>query len=860
MANNNKKTKKQTKKTSTRAAMKKEVKSRNADVGMFDVVTGIGKVELSMFVVGLILVVVALFMLVSFCSYIGTGSADFSLLEKGADLANEDLQYKNACGSWGANLAYFFINQCFGLASFIVPPYLIILGFRMMKIYRVTLVRKFILMALLLVWASVCLAFMGHLVPVLDDSFISLGGNHGRNVVDYLSRRIGEPGVFVVLATTGVLYLIYVSVRTIEIIRKIFRLEFLKREKAKIEEANELDEEEGEDEEEDSSTEETTSPIVADVKLDDEGSFVATGDGGNAVTFEFGDGENASQPATDNSADLAALFDEAYNINQPTKSGEEKDEEEKTEGDKHELDIEVNTTEEGTGDIERGDMNTPYDPKLDLEQYKYPTIDLIKSNEDTQQIVDPIEQNANKDRIIQVLHNFGVEISSIKATIGPTITLYEIVPAEGVRITKIRNLEDDIALSLAAEGIRIIAPIPGKGTIGIEVPNKKKCIVSMESVLNSKAYQESTMELPCAVGKTITNEVFMFDLAKAPHLLVAGATGQGKSVGLNAIIASLLYKKHPAELKIVMVDPKKVEFSIYTPIANHFLARLEEEDECIITDVQKVVKTLNSLCQLMDTRYDLLKMAGCRNIKEYNAKFKARQLNPENGHEFMPYIVVVVDEFGDLIMTAGKEVELPICRIAQLARAVGIHMIIATQRPQASIISGAIKTNFPARMAFKVSSMIDSRVVLDRPGAQQLIGRGDMLFLSGSDPVRVQCAFLDTPEVSNICNFVAKQQSYLHPLYLPEVIADGGEAGPTGNMDTKHLDPLFAEVAKFVVNSQQGSTSMIQRNYSIGYNRAGKIMDQLEKMGVVGSQIGSKPREVLIKDPLTLEGLLNTLH
>ncbi len=505
------------------------------------------------------------------------------------------------------------------------------------------------------------------------------------------------------------------------------------------------------------------------------------------------------------------------------------------------------------------DINAPYDPKLDLPNYKYPLLSLIASDVDSSPAIDMAEQNANKDRITHVLRQFGVEISSIKATIGPTITLYEIVPAEGTRISKIRNLEDDIALSLAAEGIRIIAPIPGKGTIGIEVPNKKKCIVSMESILSSKVYQNSTMELPCAVGKTITNEVFMFDLAKAPHLLVAGATGQGKSVGLNAIIASLLYKKHPAELKIVMVDPKKVEFSIYSPIENHFLARLEEEDDCIITDVQKVVKTLTSLCQLMDTRYDLLKKAGCRNIKEYNAKFKERKLNPEHGHEFMPYIVVVVDEFGDLIMTAGKEVELPICRIAQLARAVGIHMIIATQRPQASIISGAIKTNFPARMAFKVSSMIDSRVVLDRPGAQQLIGRGDMLFLSGSEPVRVQCAFLDTPEVSNICQFIAKQQGYLHPMYLPEVVGEEGDGGGAANVDVKRLDPLFAEVAKFVVNTQQGSTSMIQRNYSIGYNRAGKIMDQLEKMGVVGPQVGSKPREVLIKDPITLESLINSI-
>jgi S-DNA-T family DNA segregation ATPase FtsK/SpoIIIE len=381
----------------------------------------------------------------------------------------------------------------------------------------------------------------------------------------------------------------------------------------------------------------------------------------------------------------------------------------------------------------------------------------------------------------------------------------------------------------------------------------------MESILNSKKFQESTFELPMALGKTITNEVFMVDLAKMPHLLVAGATGQGKSVGLNAIITSLLYKKHPAELKLVMVDPKKVEFSIYSPIENHFLARLEDEEECIITDVQKVVKTLNSLCALMDTRYDLLKRAHARTIKEYNEMFKSRKLNPEHGHEFMPYIVVIVDEFGDLIMTAGKEVELPICRIAQLARAVGIHMIIATQRPQASIISGAIKANFPTRIAFKVSSMIDSRVILDRPGANQLIGKGDMLYLGSAEPVRVQCAFVDTPEVNDICSYIAKQQSFLHPLYLPEVADPDSDGAAMGPMDKGKLDPMFADVAKFVVSNQSGSTSMIQRNYSIGYNRAGKIMDQLERMGVVGPQVGAKPREVLIKDPMTLESLLNSL-
>ena len=558
------------------------------------------------------------------------------------------------------------------------------------------------------------------------------------------------------------------------------------------------------------------------------------------------------------------IMEEKKDVEEKVEVEEEKEEEEVKMGgeeknDETKMDIEANETEVGTGKIQRGDINTPYDPKLDLEHYKYPTLNLLKKADDQGPQIDMFEQNANKNRIIEVLRQFGVEIKSIKATIGPTITLYEIVPSEGTRISRIRNLEDDIALSLAAEGIRIIAPIPGKGTIGIEVPNKKKCIVSMESVINSRVYQESKMELPCAIGKTISNEVFMFDLAKAPHLLVAGATGQGKSVGLNAIVTSLLYKKHPSELKIVMVDPKKVEFSIYSPIENHFLARLEDEEECIITDVQKVVKTLNSLCALMDTRYDLLKRAHARTIKEYNEMFKSRKLNPEHGHEFMPYIVVIVDEFGDLIMTAGKEVELPICRIAQLARAVGIHMIIATQRPQASIISGAIKANFPTRIAFKVSSMIDSRVILDRPGANQLIGKGDMLYLGSAEPVRVQCAFVDTPEVNDICSYIAKQQSFLHPLYLPEVADPDSDGAAMGPMDKGKLDPMFADVAKFVVSNQSGSTSMIQRNYSIGYNRAGKIMDQLERMGVVGPQVGAKPREVLIKDPMTLESLLNSL-
>lgn len=510
--------------------------------------------------------------------------------------------------------------------------------------------------------------------------------------------------------------------------------------------------------------------------------------------------------------------------------------------------------------VARGDLNVPYNPRLDLELYKFPTLDLLKTYPDDGPSIDMEEQNANKNRIIQVLRSFGIEISSIKANVGPTVTLYEITPAEGVRISKIRNLEDDIALSLSALGIRIIAPIPGKGTIGIEVPNASPKIVPMSSVLASKKFQETTFDLPIALGKTITNEVFMVDLAKAPHMLVAGATGQGKSVGLNAIVTSLLYKKHPSELKFVIIDPKKVEFAIYAPIERHFLAKLPDGEDAIITDVTKVVQTLNSLCLEMDTRYDLLKKAGCRNIKEYNAKFINRQLNPENGHKFMPYIVIIIDEFGDLIMTAGKEVELPICRIAQLARAVGIHAIIATQRPTTNIITGTIKANFPARVAFRVASMMDSRTILDRPGAQQLIGKGDMLYLQGNDPVRVQCAFVDTPEVEKIAEYISRQQGYPTAFMLPEFVDENADSGSAAEVDMNRLDPMFEEAARLLIYHQQGSTSLIQRKLSLGYNRAGRIMDQLERAGIVGPANGSKAREVLCLDENDLQMRLSALR
>lgn len=857
--------------------------------------SGYSRTEIAMFCAGFVILFFTFYVAVSLGSYLFTGAADFSILENPSyeDMRNEDLHFQNYCGSLGAVIAYSLMNRMFGLASFLWLPLMLMLAAKLMSVWKATWLH-FLSLKLnaifVILWTSVLLSSISQFTG-LDDTFINPGGNHGRMVVKTLVSVIGQPGLFGCLALVAFFYLIYTTSKTIEYIRKVMRLNYLTdmRIKERINRhGNDLTDVDGNDGFE--------QPEVPGAELD--GNYAepsgdipdAGDDAGDAGMLNGGEGTigitfDTDDDVTPEPADETDVPDtvvtEPITIELDNVEGEQHDADSgngtegnvaaaatgtnatvkvKAEADtSNEFAIQSAETERGNGNIRRGSIDTPYDPKLDLELYKYPPVNLLDKSSANSPLIDYNEQNANKDQIIKVLRSFGVEIRSIRATIGPTITLYEITPAEGMRISRIRNLEDDIALSLAAEGIRIIAPIPGKGTIGIEVPNKKKCIVTMESVINSRVYQESNMELPCALGKTITNEVFMFDLAKAPHLLVAGATGQGKSVGLNAIVASLLYKKHPSELKIVMVDPKKVEFSIYAPIENHFLARLEDEDECIITDVQKVTKTLNSLCVLMDSRYDLLKRAGVRNIKEYNAKFKARQLNPEHGHEFMPYIVVIIDEFGDLIMTAGKEIELPICRIAQLARAVGIHMIIATQRPTTQIISGAIKTNFPTRIAFKVSAMIDSKVILDRTGANQLIGHGDLLYLQGSEPVRVQCAFIDTPEVQRVTSYIAGQQAFPHPMYLPDVDMGEGEGSGMNSVDVKRLDPMFAEIATFVVTSQSGSTSQIQRNYSIGYNRAGKIMDQLERMGVVGPQNGAKPREVLIKDRMTLESILNNL-
>ena len=802
------------------------------------------------FIFGAILFGISIYLCFAFVSYFSTGAADQTLIEEPRDgeVLNEHHEFENTCGSLGAYAAWFFIKRCFGLPAFLIPLLLFVVAIHLMKAYRVNLLKWTLSVALLMIWASVALATF--LQPLFADASFSPGGDHGMFISNFIGNLVGAPGLTAILALIAVAFLTYFSAATVIFIRKMLNPTlYINKVKFTVNRPGEAEPENYEPEEEEK-------PLVFD---DPATQTVEFKDNGEAVVIDEGhqNEDNNIKPGF-----LSSL--------RKKKEPEVKPEETEKAADS-DIDMAI---EVAKGDTETADKKTlvedienmePYDPKRDLENYHYPTLDLLKKyDNDGKPYIDMAEQTANKNRIVDVLRTFGVEISSIKATVGPTITLYEITLAQGVRIQKVKNLEDDIALSLAALGIRIIAPMPGKGTVGIEVPNAKPSTVSMESILNSKKFQESKMELPCAIGKTITNEVFMFDLAKAPHLLVAGATGQGKSVGLNAIITSLLYKKHPAELKIVLVDPKKVEFSFYEPIANHFLAKVpDEEADPIITDVTKVVRTLNSLCKEMDTRYDLLKTARAHNIKEYNQKFIARQLNPNNGHRFLPYIVVVIDEFGDLIMTAGKEVELPIARIAQLARAVGIHMIIATQRPTTNIITGTIKANFPSRIAFKVSAGIDSKTILDRTGAQQLIGRGDMLALvGGSEPERVQCAFVDTPEVERINEYISDQQSYGAPFELPEPDMPEADMGDGGDrdVDMAHLDPLFDDAARLIVMNQSGSTSLIQRKFAIGYNRAGRLMDQLEKAGVVGAAMGSKPREVLIQDENSLNNLLSNLR
>ena len=803
------------------------------------------------FVIGLVLVIFSVYLLLAFTSFFFTGAADQSIIDGGSaqELISTNNGVKNYAGSRGAQLASYLINDCFGVSSFLILVFLAVAGLKLMRVRVVRLWKWFIGCSLMLVWFSVFFGFV--FVDQYKDSFLYLGGMHGYNVSNWLVSQVGVPGVWLLLLVTAICFLIYLSARTVIWLRRLFSLSFLKR-KEKVESVQ------GETPEEFKTSwgakEKTTAPTpeaAEPEKVLEKEEEVATEEEEdeplNEITLDLGGSDGKVKPAKSADEDVTMTFETPAPEPVPPFREQPVEKEPAFQVEKAEEEEYVGTEKE------------PYNPRLDLENYHYPTIDLMKHYDDNGPTIDMVEQNANKDKIINTLRSFGIEISTIKATVGPTVTLYEITPEQGVRISKIRGLEDDIALSLSALGIRIIAPIPGKGTIGIEVPNSNPKIVSGQSIIGSKKFQESTYDLPIALGKTITNEVFMVDLCKMPHVLVAGATGQGKSVGLNAIITSLLYKKHPAELKFVLVDPKKVEFSIYSVIEHHFLAKLPDGEDAIITDVTKVVQTLNSICVEMDTRYDLLKAAHVRNIKEYNEKFINRRLNPEKGHKFMPYIVVVIDEFGDLIMTAGKDVELPIARIAQLARAVGIHMIIATHRPTTNIITGTIKANFPARIAFRVSAMVDSRTILDRPGANQLIGRGDMLFLQGADPVRVQCAFIDTPEVAEITKFIARQQSYPTAFYLPEYV-DENTGGDLGDVDMGRLDPLFEDAARLVVIHQQGSTSLIQRKFAIGYNRAGRIMDQLEKAGIVGPAQGSKAREVFCIDESDLEMRLNNLQ
>lgn len=853
------------KKTIIEKTMKKEKdksdkKDTAASPSFFRKVAATWHNETLRFIVGLMLVIFSVYLLLAFSSFFFTGAADQSILDSGngKDLMAVDNSVKNYAGSRGAQLSSYLINDCFGISSFFILVFLAAAGLKLMKVRHIRLWRWFICCSLLLVWFSVFFGFA--FASLYEDSFIYLGGMHGYNVSRWLASQVGAPGVWLLLLVTAICFLIYFSARTVVWLRGVFALNFLKKKKDGQEKA------EGEVPEEF-----TTSWTAEGKKRPAQTPTPAVAEEPKPVVEEKAEEEPEpeeepeAEPSQEISLDLGGS-------SRPAATGNRGGEVEMTveaaepepavplepaaapHADDPEFQVETHEEEEYQGpELE------PYNPRLDLENYHFPTLDLMKHYDNAEPTIDMDEQNANKDKIVSTLRSFGIEISSIKATVGPTVTLYEITPEQGVRISKIRGLEDDIALSLSALGIRIIAPIPGKGTIGIEVPNSNPKIVSGQSIIGSKKFQESTYELPIALGKTITNEVFMVDLAKMPHVLVAGATGQGKSVGLNAIITSLLYKKHPAELKFVLVDPKKVEFSIYSVIEHHFLAKLPDEAEPIITDVTKVVQTLNSICVEMDTRYDLLKAAHVRNIKEYNEKFINRRLNPEKGHKYMPYIVVVIDEFGDLIMTAGKDVELPIARIAQLARAVGIHMIIATQRPTTNIITGTIKANFPARIAFRVSAMVDSRTILDRPGANQLIGRGDMLFLQGADPVRVQCAFIDTPEVAEITKFIARQQGYPTAFYLPEYVDENASGGDLGDVDLGRKDPLFDDAARLIVTHQQGSTSLIQRKFSIGYNRAGRLMDQLEKAGIVGPAQGSKPRDVYFTDIVSLEDFLSKM-
>ena len=755
---------------------------------------------------GIILSGFAVLLFISFVSYLFTWKTDQSF-EWSRVFSEPEYQVDNWSGKLGAYFSNLFINRWFGIASFAIPFMLLLIGFTLMrvKIRNLSLILRTTIIGLLLV--SIWLGFvLGNLKGILGSG---LGGKHGLYLSEWLKAFAGTFGAALILFAATLIWMVFSNRNTLVWLARLFSIKV------------------------------TMPAWSAKPKKDQGHQPVAKNDdaliGFNDLVFEteFNRHEREGKPVVVNGQDAV----------------------------EEDIELIVETKDDGNSPkVSEDSYETleDYDPTLDLSHYQMPSLELLEKHDAENSTVTNEELISNKNKIVETLSHYKIQIDKIKATIGPTVTLYEIVPAPGVRISKIKSLEDDIALSLAALGIRIIAPMPGKGTIGIEVPNQNPEIVSMRSVLSSRKFQESTFELPVAMGKTISNETYVFDLAKMPHLLLAGATGQGKSVGLNCIITSLLYKKHPSQLKFVLIDPKRVELTAYTSLEKHYLAKIPDAEEVIITDTKKVIYTLNSLTIEMDQRYQLLEKAAVRNIKEYNHKFIKRRLNPEKGHRYLPYIVVIVDEFADLIMTAGKEVETPLARLAQLSRAIGIHLVIATQRPTTNIITGVIKANFPARIAFRVASMIDSRTILDSPGANQLVGRGDMLFAPGSDMIRIQCAFIDVPETDAITKFISAQRGFPTALYLPEFVEENGNFD-IGDVDLSKRDGLFSDAARLVIIHQQGSTSLIQRKFSIGYNRAGRIMDQLEAAGIVGPPDGSKPRQVFYSDEYSLEQFLNTL-
>lgn len=780
---------------------------------------------------GALLMLFSVFVFIASVSYLFSWRADHSILNTGMSdfvFKFQDNLPQNIMGKLGALLAHIFMYDGFGIGSFLLYPIFFIIGYNLYfnNFFRIKpkTVSKLLVSA---IWVSlVCALLLSNSLPIFS-------GLLGYGVFLFSKSLIGTIGMVLVLGLVTVFFL-YVAF-SIDVLESLRNKKFLKL-----------------------NTDRTTGSSLDDVKIfDEDESLFAKDNIGMEKPAEMSETEESSRDLNFTVERTSTDEEPEEKKSEPTLVSEEDQEE-----DGLELEIEKVVEEEKIDPAiqkERYGIDEPYDPRLDLRDFQFPKVEFLKQYEEGEKTeVTKEDLEKSKTMIVQTLNNYKIGIAQIKATIGPTVTLFEIVPDKGVRISKIKNLEDDIALSLAALGIRIIAPIPGKGTIGIEVPNKKPEIVSMYSVINSAKYRNSKAELPVCLGKTISNEVFVADLAKMPHLLMAGATGQGKSVGLNAIIVSLLYRKHPAELKFVMIDPKKVELTLFQTIERHYLAKLPGEGDAIITDNKQVITTLNSLCVEMDERYNLLQAALVRNIKEYNEKFKQRKLNPEEGHKYLPYIVVIIDEVADLIMTAGKEVEHPIGRLAQLARAIGIHLILATQRPSVNIITGTIKANFPARIAFRVSSKIDSRTILDGNGADQLIGKGDLLYSTGSEMVRLQCPFVDTPEVDAITSFIGNQRGYPDAHILPEIREESD--GDASEFDPSDRDALFEDAARIIVQHQSGSTSLIQRKLKVGYNRAGRLIDQLEASNIVGPFEGSKARTVLLPDEYALEQFLNNLH